>query len=348
MAVSKNAAIQYFTHDMIFKVNGRTFVAEKLIGKGAFGEVYKVQEYTYGIPGSVYAIKKIEFPATTSLDSAVQIITVQTNAVQINTVQTNAVQINAAQINAAREITILGKCNHDRIVRLYGFDTSQSLTSKFMLIIMEYCEGGNLNSRLARHSDGATNLRWMSELADAIRFLHLNNIAHRDLKPENVLLTANESIKLGDFGLAREFAALKQANAAPSDQVLMSYLNTVYMGTGCGTPSWMAPEVFNEHYTVKADVFSLGTIFYAIQLRAHILLEGKKIFGAFVDLSIGNTTMGLGMAMARFSYPLPRLTKELILGMLDYNPRNRPTAQKVFEDVESIRSSITLNQTELF
>ena len=57
------------------------------------------------------------------------------------------------------------------------------------------------------------NFRWMSKLAAGLSYLHSVNVIHRDLKPENVLLTATDDAKLADFGLAREFIALKQTMA---------------------------------------------------------------------------------------------------------------------------------------
>ena len=59
----------------------------------------------------------------------------------------------------------------------------------------------------------------------------------------------------------------------------------------------MAPEVFTGRYSEKADVFSLGALFFAILERNCIVIEGKAIYGAFVDFS-GVRKVGLGFAMA--------------------------------------------------
>ncbi|XP_031569186.1 serine/threonine-protein kinase 35-like [Actinia tenebrosa] len=203
----------------------------------------------------------------------------------------------------------------------------------------------NLNTRLARPSDSDTNLQWMKELADAMCYLHSKDIVHRDLKPENVLLTGDECVKMGDFGLAREYAALKQDNARRSDRVLVSYMMNMYMNTVAGSGAWMAPEVSDGHYTEKADIFSLGTIFYSIVERKSLIVGDKKYFGAFVNTR--GQEIGLGMAMKsdrNIMVPLdglPRSTKELLRDMLDYNPRNRPNAEEVLEKVEAIISNIS-------
>ena len=74
-------------------------------------------------------------------------------------------------------------------------------------------------------------------------------MVHRDLKPENLLFSSPEPdaiVKISDFGLAKVI----------SDEL---------MTTACGTPGYVAPEIFkNNYYDNKIDVFSLGVIFYKL------------------------------------------------------------------------------------
>lgn len=53
------------------------------------------------------------------------------------------------------------------------------------------------------------------------------------------------------------------------------------MNSQVGTPHWMAPEVFEGHYTERADVFSLGAIFFAILQRDCVDVNGKRFYGVF-------------------------------------------------------------------
>ncbi|KAK3697381.1 hypothetical protein QZH41_007383 [Actinostola sp. cb2023] len=313
---------------MTFKIGKRSFLTEKKLGQGAFGTVYKVRERLGSGGSGIYALKEIYVTRDGDFQSVL------------------------------REIDTLKQCaSHENIISIFdvGFVAGHSQ----VLILMEYCEGGNLNSRLAQtgiysnQKDRTRDLQWMSELADAVSFLHSKDIVHRDLKPENVLLTSSDSIKLGDFGLAREYTALKQQarrGIASADQTLVSYMTDYYMGYGVGTPFWFAPEVHKGRYNEKADVFSLGAIFFTIHTReCKRINNGEKYFGAFVQ--VNGQTYGIGDAVSkklRYELPLhemPRSGRELIINMLSYDPSERPSARKVYEDLEEIRhSTITLSR----
>jgi len=245
---------------MTFKIGKRSFLTEKKLGQGAFGTVYKVRERLGSGGSGIYALKEIYVTRDGDFQSVL------------------------------REIDTLKQCaSHENIISIFdvGFVAGHSQ----VLILMEYCEGGNLNSRLAQticSNQKDRDLQWMSELADAVSFLHSQDIVHRDLKPENVLLTSSDSIKLGDFGLAREYTALKQqaGRGIASDQTLVSYMTDYYMGYGVGTPFWIAPEVHEDRYNEKADVFSLGAIFFTIHTREYKWSNtGEKYFGAFVQVN---------------------------------------------------------------
>ena len=70
---------------------------------------------------------------------------------------------------------------------------------------------------------------------------------HRDLKPQNILVGDGLVLKIGDFGLAREFADSKDV-----------------ANTACGTRLYMSPETYGGHYSLPSDVWSLGCILYEL------------------------------------------------------------------------------------
>ena len=87
-------------------------------------------------------------------------------------------------------------------------------------------------------------MKWMIQTADAVAHLHSCNVVHRDLKADNVLLTASEDVKLGDFGLAREYIALKRADVQLYDGSWLTNYTQYYMQSGIGPIHWVAPEFF--------------------------------------------------------------------------------------------------------
>jgi serine/threonine protein kinase len=106
---------------------------------------------------------------------------------------------------------------------------------------MEYMRLGNLAEQ-----SGITEsevVTFVSQVLDALEYLHSRTIVHRDLKPKNILVRDREPlyVKIADFGLAQ------------SESVLRTY---------CGTQLYCAPEIGSGHYTDKVDIWSLGVIAY--------------------------------------------------------------------------------------
>eukprot|EP00794_Sanderia_malayensis_P004871 gene4871-5510_t len=280
--------------------NDRRLFIEKYLGNGAFGTVYQVYDKNNQ---RKFALKTI----------------------QCNTQNTG---------NFLREVDTLSKAHHEHIVRIIGFSLCFSPIGAFVVILTELCQGGDLNSRLNKPSSVETNLKWLRQMSEALNFLHSRNpaIVHRDLKADNILLTdtISEDLKITDFGLAREYAALKNIGNSGMD------METYYMKSGTGPMHWMAPEFFDKHYTEKADIFSLGGIFHAIFSRDYILWNSKRMYGVFVCGAQGSK-VGLGHAMATqskdvkeeqlsVSFPGSDLLKSLIRTMLECDYHNRPNA----------------------
>ena len=293
------------------RLKGRNLLVQSELGSGYFGTVYKVVDTRR----QTYALK--------------QVICEDQESVNLT----------------EREIEMLRKADHERIVRILEYQ-SRFLANNDVsfLILTEFCSGGDLNSRLNKSSSDEINRKWMLQLSEALRYLHSRNppIVHRDLKADNVLLTdeSTQNLKLGDFGLAREYM-----NNSESTQ-------PYYMKSGLGPLHWMAPEFFRKHYTEKADVFSLGGIFYAILTCDFIEIGSKKMYGVFAAYK-RHGKVGLGFAMAEIDssvvvkFPLAfqgtRSMRELIESMLSYSPASRPSAGEVEESVRRICSSMDLN-----
>jgi len=158
------------------------------------------------------------------------------------------------------EISLMATIRHPNIIMFFGacFQLSPPV------ILLEYCSGGNLETRIIRaYQEGARQAdkitpyqkwKYAHELALGMTFLHKCTIPiiHRDLKPSNVLISAEDTIKITDFGLAK-FVPIKN-----------KFLEDKFTMTGeTGSYRFMAPEVYrHEPYNQAVDVYSYALICY--------------------------------------------------------------------------------------
>ncbi|XP_022256715.1 mitogen-activated protein kinase kinase kinase 4-like [Limulus polyphemus] len=119
-----------------------------------------------------------------------------------------------------------------------------------MLIFMEYCNEGSLESAAQLNIPESLVRKYTRQLLEAVSVLHENGIVHRDIKSANIFLSSNGVLKLGDFG-----CCIKLMN------------HTTMPGELCGlvgTPAYMAPEVFTRNITEghgrAADIWSVGCV----------------------------------------------------------------------------------------
>lgn len=151
----------------------------------------------------------------------------------------------------AAEQRTLAKLEHPAIARLYDADALPDGTPWFA---MEYVEGVPITEH-CRAAGLSINqrLRLFRQVCDAVLYAHLHLVVHRDLKPSNVLVRPDGSVKLLDFGIAKQLESLEE----PADQT-----RTV---ARLLTPAYAAPEqVLGEPVGVQADVYSLGVILYEL------------------------------------------------------------------------------------
>lgn len=221
----------------------------------------------------------------------------------------------------------------------------------YLWFVMEFCEGGDLNQYiLSRRPDPHTNRSFMRQLTSAVAFLHKNNIVHRDLKPDNILISQKSGtpvLKVADFGLSKVCAGLSNKNSEElpagaadckgSNQNNIVNINKFWLSSACGSDFYMAPEVWEGHYTAKADIFALGIIIWAMVERITFIdAESKReLLGTYVrqgaeivpvgEALLENPKMVLHIPQkARSS--MSEGVKKLLQDMLAVNPQDRPDA----------------------
>lgn len=172
----------------------------------------------------------------------------------------------ALESRFAREVTMMSRVKHENLVKFIG-----ACKDPLMVIVTELLPGMSLRKYLGsiRPSplDLCVALNFALDIARAMDCLHANGIIHRDLKPDNLLLTANQkSVKLADFGLAREETVAEMMTAET------------------GTYRWMAPELYStvtlrqgekKHYNNKVDVYSFGIVLWEL-LTNRMPFEGMS------------------------------------------------------------------------
>ncbi|XP_037028807.1 serine/threonine-protein kinase ULK3-like isoform X2 [Bradysia coprophila] len=164
--------------------------------------------------------------------------------VAIKTVQRKTLSSSSKE-NLLVEIQLLKRLNHKYIVNMFDFVYDE----QNVFIIMEYCEGGNLSLYIRKHKTlpEKTCKFFLGQLAEAVQYMHSQNVSHFDLKPQNLLLTycPNLTLKVADFGFA-QYLDMGESNS-----------------TLKGSPLYMAPEILLDRcYDQSADLWSIGVILY--------------------------------------------------------------------------------------
>ncbi|CAF4884646.1 unnamed protein product, partial [Rotaria magnacalcarata] len=195
---------------------------QKLIGMGAFGQAWLVQSKA---DGRQLVMKEIKISKMT----------------------------NKERDDARKEVDVLAKMQHPYIVfYLESFEDAASL-----YILMDYCDGGDLHSRIKAQRGILFNedqiLDWFVQITLALKHVHDRKVLHRDIKSQNVFLMSDGTAKLGDFGISK-------------------ILNTTceLARTQIGTPYYLSPEICQQKpYNNKSDVWSLGCVLYEMATLKH-------------------------------------------------------------------------------
>src|SRR5260370_9524470 len=249
------------------------FRVDKDRGSGAMGTVYR----------GVYTQSGIH-------------VAIKVMAPGLGTTNTNATQ------RFEREGAILKQLRHPNIVRLFAVGKTHGTR----YYAMEYIEGESLDKVMARRD----RMSWEEvvalgqQLCAALQHAHDKGVIHRDLKPSNLMILRDGTLKLTDFGIAKDLdsTSLTSANCT------------------VGTASYMSPEQCRgeRDLTSKSDLYSLGIVFYE-------LVTGRKPFNA--DNAMEMFLLHVSGTFERPSRLVPQLPvwfDNLICQLLEKKPDQRP------------------------
>src|SRR5580700_114493 len=160
-----------------------------------------------------------------------------------------------------QEYEIVAGLKHKNIVRIYDLGVADD----HAYIAMEHFPSGDLRQRMKAQLEPATALHFLEQIASALEAIHSVGVLHRDLKPANVMLRADDTVSLIDFGLAK----------ANEDDISLTGTREIF-----GTPYYMSPEQGHaEIIDARSDLYSLGVVFYE-------MLIGRKPYNGATAMEV--------------------------------------------------------------
>ncbi|KAK7311237.1 hypothetical protein RJT34_09245 [Clitoria ternatea] len=246
-----------------------------LLGMGSFGKVYEA----FADDGFFFAVKEVPLLDAES-------------------------QGKQSTFKLEQEISLLSQLQHDNIVQYYGTDKDNDK----LYIFLELVTKGSLASLYQKyHLNNSQVSAYTRQILSGLMYLHDRNVVHRDIKCKNILVDANGSIKLADFGLATVY----ELNDVLQDCV--------------GSTLWMAPEVVkrkNHGYGLAVDIWSLGCTVLEMLTRQPPYSELEGVRALF--------RIGRGEP-PHIPQSLSNDAQDFIRKCLQVNPDKRPTAAQLLD-----------------
>nr|XP_056706998.1 mitogen-activated protein kinase kinase kinase 9 [Euleptes europaea] len=274
----------------LLEIDFSELVLEDVIGIGGFGKVYRAVWL-----GDEVAVKAARYDPDEDISETIE--------------------------NVCQEAKLFAMLKHPNIIALKGV----CLKEPNFCLIMEFARGGSLNRILSgKRIPPDILVNWAVQIAGGMNYLHdeaVVPVIHRDLKSSNILLLekvengdlSNKSLKITDFGLAREWHKTTKMSAA-------------------GTYAWMAPEV------IRSSMFSKGSDVWSYGVLLWELLTGEVPFRGIDGLAVA-----YGVAMNKLALPIPSTCPEPFARLMEdcwnADPHSRPSFANILNQLTNIEES---------
>jgi eukaryotic-like serine/threonine-protein kinase len=208
------------------------------------------------------------------------------------------------------EVETLKLLDHANIVKLTGYGEEDGQ----LFFVMELVDGLSLEAAL----QAGQRFTWEQvidiavQICAALKHAHDHGVIHRDLKPANLLMTADGTVKLTDFGIAKLFGVSGLTMA----------------GSLIGTPDFMSPEQTQGYpATVRSDLYSLGCVMYA-------LIAGKPPFASpSITQVMDRVRSSEALPLRRLVPELPEPMERIIAQLLSKDPAQRIATPQVLANL---------------
>ena len=195
-------------------------------------------------------------------------------------------------------------------------------TKVTLYIQMELCEQQTLRDLIHQNLSSNTEEIWrlFRQVLEGLAYIHANGVIHRDLKPENIFITLDQSnsVRIGDFGLARPGDA--------TDKLAAKGVVDPTLTASIGTSIYVAPEVKSSgggSYNDKADLYSLGIILFEMSYQLQTGMERAHIVGELRQFH--------PKLPAAFDHPDKALHGDIIKSLVTHKVSERPSSQELLQ-----------------
>ena len=225
-----------------------------------------------------------------------------------------------------REANILAQLDHPNIVTIYSVENCEGVH----FLTMQLVQGAPLDRLISGPGLSLDQVIRLAEMtADALDAAHQKGIIHRDLKPANIMVTDSGSVKVLDFGLAK--------NVRDFDDATIIGSGHTQIGAVMGTPAYMSPEqATGRPLDHRTDIFSLGVILHEVSTGKHPFSGSSS--AELISSILRDTPASVTDLRSDFPPDLARIVRRC----LEKEPRHRlQTARDVSNELRELSQSLT-------